>query len=65
MAMLYLRDKTRDRINALIKVTEKPNPFTRITQDYIITKALDLLDGGESNDWWIRRSVCWVNYRKN
>lgn len=45
MAMIYIRDETRNRINKLINSTEKPNPFTRITQDYILTKALDKLEG--------------------
>ncbi len=47
MAQINIRDETRDRINRLIQSLEQsPNksPFMTITQDYIITKALDKLE---------------------
>jgi len=44
MAQINIRDETRDRINKLVELESKPNPYTTITQDYIITKALDKLE---------------------
>jgi len=47
MAQINIRDETRDRINKLIQTIEQnpnKNPFLQITQDYIITKALDKLE---------------------
>lgn len=43
MAQINIRDETRDRINKLVDKEQKPNPYTFITQDYIINKALDKL----------------------
>jgi len=45
MAQINIRDETRDRINKLLEIEPKPNPYTTITQDFIITKALDKLEG--------------------
>jgi len=44
MAQINIRDETRDRINKLIKTEPVPNPYTNITQDYIINKALNKLE---------------------
>lgn len=44
MAQINIKDKTRDRINKLIKTEPNPNPYMTITQDYIINKALDSLE---------------------
>ncbi len=44
MAQINIRDETRDRINKLIEQEQKPNPYTTITQDYIINKALDFME---------------------
>ena len=44
MAQIQIRDETRDKINALIEKESKPTPYTTITQDYIINKALKLLE---------------------
>jgi hypothetical protein len=44
MAQINIRDVTRDRINVLVELETKPTPYTKITQDYIITKALKLLE---------------------
>jgi len=45
MAQINIRDETRDRINKLIETEPLPNPYMIITQDYIINKALDHLEG--------------------
>jgi len=47
MAQINIRDETRDRINKLIETEPVPNPYTNITQDYIINKALNKLEGIE------------------
>ena len=47
MAQINIRDETRDRINKFIKEEPVPNPYTNITQDYIINKALNKLEGKE------------------
>jgi uncharacterized protein YeeX (DUF496 family) len=44
MALINIRDETKGRINARIALMQKDYP-TRVTQDYVITKALDLLEG--------------------
>ena len=44
MAQIQIRDETRDRINKLIQQEPNENPYLQITQDYIICKALDLLE---------------------
>jgi hypothetical protein len=44
MAQINIRDETRDRINKLKDKEDIPTPYTTITQDYIICKALDLLE---------------------
>jgi hypothetical protein len=47
MAQINIRDETRDRINTLIQSIEQnpnKNPYIKITQDYIISKALDKLE---------------------
>jgi len=44
MAQIQIRDETRDRINKLIELEPKENPYLNITQDYIINKALDYLE---------------------
>ncbi len=43
MAQIQIRDETRDRINKLIE-QEPKQTYVLITQDYIITKALDLME---------------------
>lgn len=45
MAMIQIRDETRNRINKLIEQEPKTNPYITITQDYIISKALNSLEG--------------------
>jgi hypothetical protein len=44
MAQINIRDETRNRINDLVKKEPNNNPYLNITQDYIISKALDLLE---------------------
>ena len=43
MAQINIRDETRDRINILL-ITMQKNEALTITQDFVITKALDLLE---------------------
>jgi hypothetical protein len=44
MAQINIRDETRDRINKLIETEPLPSPYITITQDFIINKALNLLE---------------------
>lgn len=44
MAQIQIRDETRDRINKLIEQENPSNPYLNITQDFIINKALNLLE---------------------
>jgi hypothetical protein len=44
MAQINIRDETRDGINKLIQTEPNENPYLQVTQDYIISKALDLLE---------------------
>lgn len=48
MVTINIREETRNKINIQVLKEKQANPYLRITQDYIITKALNKLE--ESNN---------------
>ena len=45
MSMVNISDKTKDRLNDLVHDFKKSYPDFKITQDYVIYKALTKLEG--------------------
>jgi len=41
MALINISDETRNKINLLVVKEKLKNPQLKITQDYIISKAID------------------------
>jgi hypothetical protein len=40
MALILIKDSTRDKINLLVQKYRKANPDLKITQDWVLTQAL-------------------------
>lgn len=44
MALINIADETRDRINNLIQTEREANPHLKVTQSYIVEKAIKLME---------------------
>ena len=52
MALINIADDTRDKINQLMQIERKENPHLKVTQSYIVEKAIKTL---EESKWMKNR----------